>query len=85
MPSNDHINLLYIRHFQQIHIRYSNGSINVKNASVATVEVVVIDLVIFQMLEPYSKTDKTLLLNRRTLKLEMKYFSKLVILFQRLP
>ena len=33
----DHINLLHIRHFQQIHSRYSIGPINVKIASEATV------------------------------------------------
>ena len=37
MSFKDHINLLHIRHFQQFHIRYSIGPINVKNASEATV------------------------------------------------
>ena len=36
MSSNDHINLLHIRRFQQIHIKYSIEPINVKNASEAT-------------------------------------------------
>ena len=37
MSFKDHITLLNIRHFQQIHIRYSIQLINVKNASEATV------------------------------------------------
>ena len=37
MSFNHHIDLLHIRHFQQIHIRYSIGPINVKNPSEARV------------------------------------------------